>query len=115
MEIVFLKNTNNSNFLFGLKIFIDGFIIKYNQSNFKPNVEHSSISNLKQLEINNIYSEINEIEIEKTYENLLNKYQNEELFDVIQKDDEEFIELYDENLYEDEVTNSNKNIEKKRI
>ena len=45
----------------------------------------------------------------------MNKYQNEELFDVIQKDDEEFIELYDENLYEDEVTNSNKNIEKKTI
>ena len=45
----------------------------------------------------------------------MNKYQNEELFDVIQKDDEEFIELYDENLYEDEVTNSNKNIEKKEF
>ena len=44
----------------------------------------------------------------------MNKYQNEELFDVIQKD-EEFIELYDENLYVDEVTNSNKNIEKKNL
>ena len=110
----FFKILTIAIFLFGLKIFIEGFIIKYNQSNFKPNVEHSSISNLKQLEINNIYSEINEIEIEKTYENLLNKYQNEELFDVIQKDDEEFIELYDKNLYEDEVTNSHKNIEEKK-
>ncbi|OUV57168.1 MAG: hypothetical protein CBC73_01160, partial [Flavobacteriales bacterium TMED113] len=99
--------------IFGLKIFFEGFFIKYNENNIEINKQkNNDLSSLNTLDKSKIYSEINESEIIKTYENLKKK---NELY-VLSTEVDEINESSSKIIKEDEINDSNpKIIEKKEL
>ncbi len=91
--------------IFGLKIFFEGFFIKYNENNIEINKQkNNDLSSLNTLDKSKIYSEINESEIIKTYEIL--KKKNNELYDLPYEKNE-IDESSSKKIKEDVINKSN--------